>query len=109
MSPAAEFSSQQLKEIMEDNRTMDKGAWEIQEQVQHGEEVFDPGNSSSVLRAELITINNRLVSESGEEAVSLPNAWLNFQPMQTNSQAISIQSQACQEPSFWHGWFRQYG
>ena len=59
MSPSAQLTWDQLKEIMEDEKNTDKGAWEVQEQVEDGEEVLDPANTSSVLNTVLSTINNK--------------------------------------------------
>jgi len=53
---------------------MDKCAREVQEQVEHGEEVLDPENASSVLDAVLDTINNQFEHECLDEAVRLLNA-----------------------------------
>ena len=48
MSPSAQLTSEQLKEFIEDEKNTDKGAREVQEQVEDGEEVLDPDNTSSV-------------------------------------------------------------
>jgi hypothetical protein len=48
---------------------MDKRAREVQEQVEDGEEVLDPGNTSSVLNSVLNTINNKFVHKCFDEAV----------------------------------------
>jgi len=53
---------------------MDIGAWDVQEQVEDGEEVLDPANTSSVLNTVLSTINNEFEHESLNEAVRLLNA-----------------------------------
>jgi len=79
MSPAVEVASQQLEEMMEDNRKTDNCACDIPEQVQDGDNDLNPAISCSVLSAKLITIHNRFVSQSGEETVSLLIPCLNFQ------------------------------
>jgi hypothetical protein len=38
----------------------DQGASEVQEQVEAGEEVLNPGNTSSIFRTSLNTINNEV-------------------------------------------------
>jgi len=48
MSPSAQLTSEQLKVIIEDEQNTDKGAREVQELVEDGEEVHDPENTSSV-------------------------------------------------------------
>jgi len=58
MGSSAQLISEQLNEIIEDEKNTDKGAREVQEQVEDGEEVLDPTNTSSVLQTVLSTINN---------------------------------------------------
>ena len=74
MSPSAQLTSEQLKEIIEDEKKTDQGAREVQEQLEDGEEVFDPENTSSVLSIVLNTINNEFEHECRDEAVRLLNA-----------------------------------
>jgi len=74
MSLSAQLTSEQLKQIIEDEKNTDKGAREVQEQVEDGEEVLDPANTSSVLNTVLSTINNEFEHECLGEAVSLLNA-----------------------------------
>jgi len=74
MSPSAQLTSEQLKEIIEDEKTADQSAREVQEQVQDGEEVLDPDNTSSILSAVLNTINNEFEHECLDEVVRLLNA-----------------------------------
>lgn len=45
MSPSALLTLEQLKKISEDTMKTDKGAREVQEQVENGEDVLDPDNS----------------------------------------------------------------
>jgi len=73
MSPSARLTSQQLKEIIEEEKATDQSPWEIQEQVD-GEEVLDPGNTSSALDTVLNTINNEFEHECLQKAVRLLNA-----------------------------------
>ena len=74
MSPSAQLTSEQLKEIIEDEKNTDKDAREVQEQVEDGEEVLDPANTSSVLNTILSTIKNEFEHECRDEAVRLLNA-----------------------------------
>ena len=75
MSPSAQQTSEQLKEIIEDKKKTKQGAREVQEQVDC-EEVLDPDNTSSVLSTVLNTMNNQFEHECLEEAVRLLNAHL---------------------------------
>jgi len=75
MSPSAQLSSEQLKEIIEDKKKTNQGAREVQEQVEDGEEVLDPDNTSSVLSTVLNTINNEFEHECLDEAVRLLNVY----------------------------------
>jgi hypothetical protein len=74
MSPSAQLTSEQLKEIIEDKKKTNQGAREVQEQVEDGEEVLDPENTSSVLCTVLNTINNEFEHECLDEVVRLLNA-----------------------------------
>jgi hypothetical protein len=71
MSPSAQLTSEQLKEIIEDEKNSDKDASEVREQVEDGEEVLDPANTSSVLNTVLSTINNEFEPKCLDEAVRL--------------------------------------
>jgi len=74
MSPSAQLTLEQLKEIIEDENIPDKGARDVQEQVVDGEEVLDPANTSSVLNMVLSTINNEFEHMCHDEADMLLNA-----------------------------------
>jgi len=74
MSPTTQLTPEQLEEIIEDKQNTYQGAREVQEQVEDGEEVLDPANTSSVLNTVLNTINNEFEHECLEEAVRLLNA-----------------------------------
>jgi len=74
MSPSAHLTTEQLKEIIEDEKKTDHGAREVQEQVEDGEEVLDLENTSSVLSTVLNTINNEVEHECLDEAGRLLNA-----------------------------------
>jgi len=74
MSLSAQLTSEQLKEIIEDKKNTDKRAREVQGQVEDGEEVLDPENTSSVLNPFLNTINNEFEHECLDEAVRKLNA-----------------------------------
>ena len=52
----------------------DQGARDVQEQVEDGEELLDPDNTSSVLSTVLNTINNEFEHECLDEAFRLLNA-----------------------------------
>jgi len=73
MSPSGRLTTQQLKEIIKDERKTNQGAGEDQEQVD-GEEDLDPENTSSVLNTVLNTVNNEFEHECLEEAFRLLNA-----------------------------------
>ena len=73
MSPSAQLTSEQLKEIIEDEKKTDKGAREVHEQVD-GEEDLNPDNTSPVLNTVLNTINKEFEHECQDEAVRLLNA-----------------------------------
>ena len=74
MSPSAQLTFEQLEEIIEDKKNTDKGAREVQKQVEDNEEVLDPANTSSVLNTVLSTINNKFEHNCHDEAVRLLNA-----------------------------------
>jgi len=74
MSPSSQLTSEQLKEIIEDEENTDKGAREVQEQVEDGEEILDPANTSSAFNTVLSTINNEFEHNCLDEAVRLLNA-----------------------------------
>jgi len=74
MSQSAQLTSGQLNEMIEDEKKTDKGAREIQNQVEDGEEVLVPCISSSVLDTVLNTINKEFEQECLDEAVRLLNA-----------------------------------
>jgi len=74
MSLSAQHTSEQLKEIIEDEKNTDRSAREVQEQVQDGEEVVDPENATSVRNTVLNTINSELEHECLDEVVRLLNA-----------------------------------
>jgi len=76
MSPSTQLTWEQLKEIIEDEKKTYKGAREVQEQVEDGEEVLDPENTCSVLNTVLNTNNNEFEHKSLDETVRLQNAHL---------------------------------
>jgi hypothetical protein len=79
MSPSPQLTSEQLNEIIEDEKNTVKGAREDLEQVEDGEEVLNPANTSSVLNMVLSTINNEFGHQCLDEAVSLLNAYPIYQ------------------------------
>jgi len=74
MSPSAQLTSEQLKEIIQDQKKTNQGAREFQEQVEDGEEDLDPENTSSVFNTVLNAINNEFEPECLEKAVRRLNA-----------------------------------
>ena len=76
MSPSAQLTSEQLKEIIEDEMKTDQGGREVLEQVGDGEEDLDTENTSSLMSTVLNTINNEFEHKCLEEAVRLLNAHL---------------------------------
>jgi hypothetical protein len=72
MSPSAQLTSEQLKQITEDEKKTNKGAREVQEQVD-GMEDLNPDNTSSVLNTVLNSINNEFEHQCLDEAVRLLN------------------------------------
>jgi len=75
MSLSAQNTSEQLKEIIQDEEDTDKRATKVQEQMENGE-VLDLANNSSVLNSVLHTINTEFEQECLDYAVRLLNAHL---------------------------------
>jgi uncharacterized protein YdeI (YjbR/CyaY-like superfamily) len=73
VSPSAQLTSEQLKEIIEDEKMTDQGAREVQEQVEDGDEVLDPENTRSVLSTVVNSCNNEFEHECLDEALRLLN------------------------------------
>jgi len=73
MSLSAQFTSEELKEFIEDEESTDKSAREIQEHVEDGVEVLDLENTSSVPNTDLKTINKGFEHKCLDEAVRLLN------------------------------------
>jgi hypothetical protein len=63
MSPSGQLTSEQVKEIIENEQTTHPGAREVQEKVEDGEEVLDPGNTCSIMLTVHDTINNEFEHE----------------------------------------------
>jgi hypothetical protein len=74
MSLSAQLTSKQLNEIIEDEPNTDKSARHVQEQVEDGEEVLDPKNTSLVLITVLNNIHNEFQLMCRDQVVSLRNA-----------------------------------
>jgi len=74
MSISAQLTSGQLEEIIEDEKYTDKSGRKVQEQMEDGEEVLDPQDTSSVLNPVLNTIHNEFEHKCLDEAVRLLNA-----------------------------------
>jgi len=73
MSPPAELTSEQLKEIIDAEKKSGHHGSEVQAQVDCKEDI-DPEGTSSVLNTVLNTINNKFEYECLQEAVGLLNA-----------------------------------
>jgi len=73
MSPSAQLTLEQPKEMIEDEKKTDQGARYVQEQ-EDGKEDLNPENTSSVVNTVLNTINNEFELKCLEEAVWLLNA-----------------------------------
>jgi hypothetical protein len=73
MSPSAQLTSEQLKEIIEDKKKIDQSTRDVQEHVEDREEVLDPDYTSSVLNTVLNTSNNKFEFECLDEVVRLLN------------------------------------
>jgi phosphosulfolactate synthase (CoM biosynthesis protein A) len=71
MGFSAQLTSEQLNEIIEYQKNTDKSAREVQEQVEKGEEVLDPENTSSIPNKGLYTINNPFEHDCLDELVRL--------------------------------------
>jgi len=74
MSQSVQHISEQLTEILQDNKITDKGAAGIQEQVKDGNEVLHPEITSLVMNTVFHTVNNEFHHVSLGEAAQLPNA-----------------------------------
>jgi len=73
MSPSAQLTSEQRKEIIQDEMRTDEGSKEIHEHVEDCKEVLDSDNASSVLSTVLNTISNEFEHNCLDEAVRLLN------------------------------------
>jgi len=71
MSLSAQFTSEQLKEIIEDEKNTDKSTRDIPEQVEDGVDVPHPENTCSVLNTVLNTINKQFEHKCLDKAVRL--------------------------------------
>jgi len=74
MSLSTQLTSEQQNEIIEDEMNTNKSAREVQEQVEDGEEVLDPENTSSVPNTVCNTIVNEFEHQCLDKAVRLLNA-----------------------------------
>ena len=74
MGLSTQLTCDQLREIIMNELNPDKRARELEEQVQDGEEIFNPVNTSSGLNTVLSTIKNTFERECLDEAVRLLNA-----------------------------------
>jgi len=74
LSESAQLTLERLKQLIEDKKNTNKGAREVQEQVEDGEEVLDPDNTRSVLNTVLDPIYNEFEHKCLGEVVRLLNA-----------------------------------
>jgi hypothetical protein len=74
MSPSAQLILEQLEGTIENEKNTERSAKELLEQVEDGEEVLDPANTSSVLNTVLCPMNNKFEHQSVDEVVRLLNA-----------------------------------
>jgi hypothetical protein len=75
MSPSAQLTSEQLTEIIEDEKMTDQGAREVQEHVD-GEDL-DPDHTSKVLN----TVPNTIINESEHKCLQAAVRLLNSYPI----------------------------
>jgi len=73
MRASAQLTSEQLKEIIKDEKKTNNVSREAEEEMD-GEEIFNPDNSGSVLSTVLNPINNAFEHECHNEAVRMLNA-----------------------------------
>jgi hypothetical protein len=71
MSLITKLTTEQHKENIEDEKNTNTYAREVMEQVEDGEEVLDPENTSSVLNTVVNTIKNKVEHECPDAAVRL--------------------------------------
>jgi hypothetical protein len=74
MSLSTQLTSEQLKKIIKKKKNTNKSAMVVQEPVEDGEEVLNPGDTTSVLNTVLNTIYNKFEHECLDHAVRLLNA-----------------------------------
>jgi len=74
MNTSAQHISEQLKEIINVNTKTCNGVRVVQHQVEEGEKLLNPGNTSSILDTVLSTINNKFAPECIAAVVRLLNA-----------------------------------
>jgi hypothetical protein len=71
MSPSAQLTAEQLQEIIEDEKKTHQGSGEVMEQVEDGEVVLDPDDTSLAWSTGLNTINDECEHECVDQAVRL--------------------------------------
>jgi len=74
MSPSVQLTSEQLKEMMEDEKKSYQGARKVQEQVD-GKEVLNPDISRSELGTDLNSIHNEFDHDCPDKEVRLLRAY----------------------------------
>jgi hypothetical protein len=74
MIPSAQWTLEQLKEFIDNENNTDKGAGEIQKEVEDSDDVLDPANTCSGLNTVSNTINDESEHECLNKAVRLLNA-----------------------------------
>jgi len=90
MSPSAQLTSEQLTEIIEDEKKTKNGAREVQKQVEDGAEVLNPENNSSVMHTVPNAINHKFEHKRLDWAARL----LNTRPIQ-QSQTDQVPGNKC--------------
>jgi len=73
MSLSTQLTSEQQKDIIEDEKNTDKSAWQVQEQLEDRDEVLDPNNRSALLNTVLNAVNHEFEHQCLDEAFRLRN------------------------------------
>jgi hypothetical protein len=108
MSPSGQLTSEQPKEIFEDEKTTANCARAVPQQVD-GEEDLDLDNTSSVMNTVLNTINNEFEHECLDDAVGLLNAYPSRDSRDDRVPGQKYLTTACPELSCWRTRFWPYG
>jgi len=79
MSPSAQLITGQLEEIIENEQKTDKGAREVQNQVDNSKDDFDPDITSTLRSTDVDKINNDFELEWFDDMVGFMKASLIYQ------------------------------